>query len=101
MINLNILNTFVAVVDHGSVIGASRVCGYSPAAVSRQMAGLQRRLGVRLFEADGRGIRSTAAAEDLAVEARRLLDESYRFDAHARAVALSTHRDRILHAIPT
>lgn len=84
MINPAILQTFVAVLDNGSVMAAARECGYSPAAVSRQMSRLQRRLGVRLFEPDGRGIRPTAIAEELAVGARRLLAASALFDEHAR-----------------
>lgn len=89
MINPSVLRTFVAVVDHGSVIAAARECGYTPAAVSRQMSRLQRRLGVALFEPDGRGIRATAIAEELATGARRLLRESSEFDAFTREVCRS------------
>lgn len=86
MISPGVLQTFVAIIDHGSVVAASRECGYTPAAVSRQMARLQTRLGVRLFEPDGRGIRPTAIAEELAVGARHLLKENCQFDAYARKV---------------
>ena len=89
MIHLTILRTFIAVIDHGSIIGASRDCGYSPAAVSRQMSALQARLGVRLFEPDGRGIRPRPIAEELAVGARRLLDECDQFDEYVQVLCAS------------
>ncbi|WP_425411885.1 helix-turn-helix domain-containing protein [Microbacterium trichothecenolyticum] len=79
MFRLEILRTFVAVVREGSIIAASRRCGYSAAAVSRQMTALQGRLGITLFQPDGRGIRCTAEARELAEAAQRLLDESSRF----------------------
>ncbi|WP_404434292.1 LysR family transcriptional regulator [Microbacterium lacus] len=89
MIHLTVLRTFIAVLDHGSIIEASRNCGYSPAAVSRQMSALQARLGVRLFEPDGRGIRPRPIAEELAVGARRLLDECDQFDDYAKGLCTS------------
>jgi DNA-binding transcriptional LysR family regulator len=88
MIPFDVLRTFLAVFDEGSVIGASRVCGFSPAAVSRQMGALQRRTGLVLFVPEGRGIRPTAHAERLADEARRLMDAAHDF---ARFVGNLTH----------
>ena len=79
MIAFDVLRTFLAVFDEGSVIGASRVCGFSPAAVSRQMGAFQRRTGLVLFEPAGRGIRPTAHAKRLADEARRVLDAAHDF----------------------
>lgn len=86
MFDLELLRTFVSVVDHGSVVGASRARGYTPAAISRQMARLQRRLGVRLFQPQGRGIRPTQIAIDVSARARKLLEESDRFELQIYAI---------------
>lgn len=83
------LRSLIAVVDSGSVVEAARACGYSPAAVSRQLARLQARLGTRLLEAHGRGIRPTECGRVLAEEARRLIAEAGRFDEAALALARS------------
>lgn len=90
MISPSILQTFIAVLDGGSIVAASRACGYTPAAVSRQMSSLQKRLGVRLFEPDGRGIRPTPIAVELAIGARRLLEQNTEFAAFARDVCRVT-----------
>lgn len=90
MIDLEILRTFIAVVDQGSVVGASRICGFTPSAVSRQMSGFQRRLGVTLFEPDGRGIRPTPIAYDISARARLLLEESVSFEAQTYAMCRNT-----------
>ena len=83
MITVDVLKTFVAVIDCGTVVGAARVRGYSPAAVSRQMGWLQRRLGVRFFEPHGRSIRATDAALEYVVRAREFVDEVNRFERYS------------------
>lgn len=88
MLNLRILKTFLAVVDAGSVIGAARKRGYSAAAVSRQMAELQRRLDIQLFEPDGRGIRPSAHALQLAERARGLMAEADRLEEYVKDMSL-------------
>jgi DNA-binding transcriptional LysR family regulator len=85
MVDLAALQTFIAVIDCGSIIGAARARGYSPAAVSRQMSALQARVGVRFFEPDGRGIRATSAAEEFAERARILVDEISLFECYSKA----------------
>lgn len=83
MIAVDALKTFVAVIDCGSIVGAARTTGYSAAAVSRQMSGLQRRLGVTFFEPHGRGIRATPAAIEYAARAREIVDEVNRFERYS------------------
>lgn len=85
--DLQALRSFIAVVERGSVVAAARECGYSPAAVSRQLGRLQRKLGVTLFEPVGRGIRPTAHGVRLAEEARVFVAEARRFEDAARALA--------------
>lgn len=89
--NLNALKSFVTVVDCGSVIAASRQCGYSPAAVSRQLGWLQRRLGVRLFVPDGRSIRPTAAALEFAARTRVLIEQVQSFERYSDAFGSTLH----------
>lgn len=78
--NPNILKTFVSVMESGSVVGAARERGYSPAAVSRHIAWLQKRLGVELFVPDGRSIRPTPAAVAFVDRARDIVEELQRFE---------------------
>ncbi|MBD8023298.1 LysR family transcriptional regulator [Microbacterium gallinarum] len=85
--DLHTLRSFVAVVDCGSVVAAARHRGYSTAAVSRQLGRLQRRLGVRLFEPAGRGIRATDEGRRLADEARQLITQVRIFEDAASAIA--------------
>lgn len=87
--DLAVIQSFLAVIDCGSIVEASRARGYSPAAVSRQLARLQSRLGVRLFVPDGRSIRPTEAAILLAVRARELVAEVERFREYSRRLELS------------
>ena len=84
MLSLRVLKTFLAVIDTGSVIGAARLRGYSAAAVSRQMAGLQRGLGVELFLPEGRGIRPSAHAIHLAARSRVLIAEAEAVEGYLR-----------------
>lgn len=73
------LRTFLAVADARSVSDAAEHLVVSQSAVSASMAGLQRELGVRLLERDGRGVRLTAEGTVYAGYARRvlgLLDEA-------------------------
>ena len=50
-----------AVVSSGSVTAAAENLGYTPSAVSQQVAALERQTGVPLLERVGRGVRPTAA----------------------------------------
>ncbi|MBO1416724.1 LysR family transcriptional regulator [Streptomyces sp. FH025] len=55
------MQVLCAVVDHGSVSGAATALGYTPSAVSQQVATLERETGTALLERIGRGVRPTAA----------------------------------------
>jgi DNA-binding transcriptional LysR family regulator len=55
--------TFVTVCRLGSLSAAATELGYTQSAVSRQIAGLERQVGVPLAERHSRGIRPTAAGE--------------------------------------
>lgn len=68
------LRTFVAVVNHGSFSMAADELGYTPSAVSQQMAALERHLGVELFERQARSIHPTQAAWYLHDRSAEFLD---------------------------
>ncbi|MEI5099057.1 LysR family transcriptional regulator [Streptomyces sp. PmtG] len=55
-----------SVVTSGSVTAAARNLGYTPSAVSQQMAALEKEAGVALLERTGRGVRPTDAGRLLA-----------------------------------
>lgn len=67
---LRVLRTVVAT---GSIRASASALGYTPSAVSQQIATLQRETGLQLFERSGRGIEPTAAGRALAAEADTLL----------------------------
>jgi DNA-binding transcriptional LysR family regulator len=63
----------VAIVDAGSLAAAARRLRRSPPAVTRALAGLEERVGVRLVERTTRRLSPTDAGRDLSEKARRLL----------------------------
>ncbi len=78
-LTLNQLRTFLAVAETGSVRAAAEQLVVTQAAVSASLAAMQRSLGFQLVRPDGRGLRLTAAGEEYARYAHRvlgLLDEA-------------------------
>ncbi|MGP3991844.1 LysR family transcriptional regulator [Streptomyces sp. 3N207] len=63
------------VVATGSLRTAAKRLGYTPSAVSQQIASVERVLGVKLFERSARSVRPTEAGAQLARRAARLLAE--------------------------
>ncbi|MDZ5078877.1 LysR family transcriptional regulator [Nesterenkonia sp. HG001] len=77
-LDLTTLKTLRAVMEQGSFAAAGRDLGYTSSAVSQQMAGLERSLGLELFHREPRRIVPTGAAEYLyehAAEVFRLIDQ--------------------------
>jgi DNA-binding transcriptional LysR family regulator len=74
MIDVQRLRVFRAVMASGSVQAAADHLGFTPSAVSQQIAALQRETGLVLFEKAGRGIAPTAAAKVLASESEDLME---------------------------
>ena len=73
MDRLDELGIFVAIIDAGSLAGAARKLRRSPPAVTRALAALEERTGVRLVERTTRRLSATDAGRDLADKARRLI----------------------------
>jgi DNA-binding transcriptional LysR family regulator len=73
MLDPDLLRTFLAFVDGGSLARAASAVGRSPSAVTAQMQRLEEIVGEPLLLAQGRGRRLTLAGEDLVGHARRIL----------------------------
>jgi DNA-binding transcriptional LysR family regulator len=73
MDRLDELAVFVAVLETGSLAGAARRLRRSPAAVTRTLAALEGRIGVRLVERTTRRLAVTEMGRRLADEARAVL----------------------------
>ncbi|WP_062647686.1 LysR family transcriptional regulator [Streptomyces maremycinicus] len=61
MLDVRRMQVLRAVVGNGSVTGAAAALGYTPSAVSQQIAALEKEAGAALLERVGRGVRPTAA----------------------------------------
>jgi DNA-binding transcriptional LysR family regulator len=72
---LDAMRVFVAALDEGSLAGAGRRLGHSPAAVSRAIASLEAHVGVQLLHRTTRSIRLSEAGERYAAACRRVLTD--------------------------
>ncbi|UYQ62213.1 LysR family transcriptional regulator [Streptomyces peucetius] len=73
MLDLGRLRALHAVSVHGTVGAAAAALGYTPSAVSQQIAKLERETRTTLLEREGRGVRLTDEATQLAATAQQLL----------------------------
>lgn len=78
MLDVRRMQVLRAVVTSGSVTAAAAHLGYTPSAVSQQIAALEKQAGTALLERSGRGVRPTAAGrlltEHAAVISRHLAE---------------------------
>ncbi|HLL37986.1 MAG TPA: LysR family transcriptional regulator [Streptomyces sp.] len=81
--DLTVWRTFVTVCRLGSLSAAAAELHHTQSAVSRQIAGLERQLGVSLMERHARGVRPTPAGEVFRRHALATLNEA---DRAVRAV---------------
>jgi DNA-binding transcriptional LysR family regulator len=75
MLDMRRLRVLHAVSAHGSISGAARALGFTPPAVSQQLAALERELGISLTRRSGRGIVLTPAADILVGHTDALLNQ--------------------------
>lgn len=75
MDRLHLMTVFVAVGEEQSFAGGARRLGMSPPAVTRAIAALEERLGVRLLERTTRHVRVTEAGQRYLDDARRIIAE--------------------------
>lgn len=73
MDRIEAMKVFVAALDEGSLAGAGRQLGRSPAAVSRAIAFLERQVGATLLHRTTRAIKLSEIGERYAVACRRIL----------------------------
>src|SRR3954462_10636909 len=89
------------VAAHGSVSGAAEALGYTPSAVSQQLAALEREAGRVLIERRGRGIALTETARLLLPHAHDVLAALERADATLARTASELTGTVRLAAFPT
>jgi DNA-binding transcriptional LysR family regulator len=89
-VELDVVRTFVAVVEEGQFQQAAARLSLTQQAVSKRVAALERELGVQLLERTPRGARPTVDGQAFLPHARALLD------AEARATASVRPRQRAL-----
>ncbi|MCX5173560.1 LysR family transcriptional regulator [Streptomyces antibioticus] len=82
--DLTVWRTFVTVCRLGSLSAAAAELHHTQSAVSRQIAGLERQLGVPLIERHARGVRPTPAGEMFRHHALATLNEADRAVRAAR-----------------
>ncbi|WP_067491438.1 LysR family transcriptional regulator [Actinomadura hibisca] len=87
MLDLGRLRVLRELERRGTVGAVAEALGYSPSAVSQQLAQLQKEVGVTLVERVGRRLRLTTAGEVLAGHADRLLSDVQRAQEQALAAA--------------
>jgi DNA-binding transcriptional LysR family regulator len=75
MDRIDAMKVFVAAVDEGSLAGASRKLGRSPAAVSRAIAFLEDHVGTQLLHRTTRSIRLSELGARYATACRRMLTD--------------------------
>ena len=68
----SLVQSFLAALDQGSLLGAARALNASQPTIGRHIAELESQLGVVLFERTGRGLLPTATALRLAESARAM-----------------------------
>ena len=74
MLNAGRLSLLVELQDRGSLTAVADALGYTPSAVSQQLAKLEAETGRPLLEPVGRGVVLTAAGRTLALHAREVLE---------------------------
>lgn len=70
--NWALIRSFLAALDHGSLMAAARALGSTQPTVGRHIAELEAQLGVVLFERTGRGLVPSDHAQRLAPAARQM-----------------------------
>jgi DNA-binding transcriptional LysR family regulator len=81
------LRLFAAVVDQGGMAAAARALGREKSTVSRDIAALEARLGVRLLHRTTRNITPTEAGEVFLAHARRVAEEIEHVEAAIEALS--------------
>lgn len=84
LIDLRLLQAFIAVAEEGTIGGAARRLSIAQSPLSRKIMRLESTLGVRLLERERTGVRMTGAGRVLFREGLELLALTERIAQHAR-----------------
>jgi DNA-binding transcriptional LysR family regulator len=95
------LRVLVAVAEHGSFSAAAEALSMTQPGVSRQIAGLERQVGVRLFTRVPRGVRPTPAGTVAVDLARDTLARLHTLQARLASFAELTSGELRLSAFPS
>ena len=93
-------NAFVEVCRTGSIRAAAEATGFTQPGLSRQVAALEREVGVRLLDRGARGVTPTAAGAALLPHARLVVNEARRGRDAART-ATDRPASLVLGAVPS
>ncbi|MEJ5945662.1 LysR substrate-binding domain-containing protein [Pseudokineococcus basanitobsidens] len=85
MLDVHRLRLLLELRRRGTLAGVASALGYSPSAVSQQLAVLQREAGTRLLEPSGRGVRLTPAGRLLVEHAEVVLTQLEQAEADLAA----------------
>lgn len=100
MDRLAAMETFIRVVDTGSFSGAARHLRLGQPAISKTIAQLEERLGVKLLVRSTRGLTPTEAGQNFYERAKRAVEEADEADLAARGAGSGLHgRLRICAAV--
>ncbi len=100
MDRLAAMETFVRVVDTGSFSGAARHLRLGQPAISKTVAQLEERLGVKLLIRSTRGLMTTEAGQNFYERAKRIIEDADEADLVARGAGTGlTGRLRICAAV--
>ena len=91
MDRLHLMSVFVAVAEEQGFAGAARRLGLSPPAVTRAVAALERRLGVKLLNRTTRFVRATDAGVRYLESARRILADADEADEAVAGAHAAPH----------
>lgn len=100
-VNLERLRALHAVATHGSISTAAQALCITPSAASQQLSKLEREMGDRLLERDGRGVRLTDAGQLLARHAEDILASVERARAEVEKHRGTVHGDLTIAAFAT
>lgn len=95
------LHAFIAVAEASSFVGASRRLGRDATALSRRVAELETRLGVRLMERTTRSVALTEAGRVYLGRARAILQSLDEADREASSLAAGVARGHLRLALPS
>ena len=85
--NWSLIPSFLAALEHGSLLGAARATGLSQPTLGRHIAELEQQLNMLLFERTGRGLQATPNALALADAAQTMQTGAEHFSRMASGSA--------------